>query len=572
MKDLYRSLGEYPEALIQAIAASWDVELARGEPLDQIRALGDAMLAPGSIDRVVAGLSPDATRALSMIAAHDGVLATHRLLGFGTVRRFGPARLARERPWQSPQNPLEELLFQGLIYRSYGTAGDQIGQVLVIPHQLLDLLRPLLNSTAGQTLSVGSATEIARIQASGDSLCEDMLAFLVHVRQGHVRAKCQLTESQSPSCDLRDLDLGSRLVGERCLDRLAFMRRLFCGLELIESDGDFLQPTMRARAWLRLPDRERKSSLVAYWRDDPSESELDQLLHVQIDQSLPDALMVRARRVLLSLLAACEADSWLSLDSFVATLKQERPDYLRPGGDYDSWPIRHSESGEYLAGFEYWDDIEGALARLLIDRPLFWLGLVDLGRDVDGALVAFRVSPLLSSLMATEDSGDDIAPRAEGAASARVDEDMTVHMALSETMYDRYQLERFADWVGQSDEAIYRMTPASLWRAARTDVRVEQILKFLRRVTVDSVPTTVEESLRVWEQRGRAALEAVIILESLDAEGMDEILADDEARRSIRTRLSAKISIVEQDRVEALVERLQAMNIWANVLLRGTGL
>ena len=53
-------------------------------------------------------------------------------------------------------------------------------------------------------------------------------------------------------------------------------------------------------------------------------------------------------------------------DSLCRRCRHLHPDYLRPGGDYDSWQVRDAATGEQLAGLGYWDRIEGALARQIV--------------------------------------------------------------------------------------------------------------------------------------------------------------------------------------------------------------
>ena len=88
---------------------------------------------------------------------------------------------------------------------------------------------------------------------------------------------------------------------------------------------------------------------------------------------------LRARQALLTWLGKVPADaSWWSLASFVKAIHDRDPDFQRPAGDYDSWFIRSTRSGEFLRGFECWDEVDGALLRFLISGPLHWLGFLDL--------------------------------------------------------------------------------------------------------------------------------------------------------------------------------------------------
>jgi hypothetical protein len=67
---------------------------------------------------------------------------------------------------------------------------------------------------------------------------------------------------------------------------------------------------------------------------------------------------VRTREAILEALSTIPADTWWSLGSFISAVKHRQPDYQRPAGDYDSWFIRGKTSGEYLRGFEHWDEVD----------------------------------------------------------------------------------------------------------------------------------------------------------------------------------------------------------------------
>ena len=51
----------------------------------------------------------------------------------------------------------------------------------------------------------------------------------------------------------------------------------------------------------------------------------------------------------------------------------------RTRGDYDSWFIKRASDGLYLRGFQYWDEVDGALIRYFITKHSALAGQVDLG-------------------------------------------------------------------------------------------------------------------------------------------------------------------------------------------------
>lgn len=65
----------------------------------------------------MAALSPGAREALGILRREGGRATVKSLaLRFGELRRIGPAALERERPWEHPMPPLEELVYSGLAF------------------------------------------------------------------------------------------------------------------------------------------------------------------------------------------------------------------------------------------------------------------------------------------------------------------------------------------------------------------------------------------------------------------------------------------------------------------------
>jgi hypothetical protein len=65
--------------------------------------------------------------------------------------------------------------------------------------------------------------------------------------------------------------------------------------------------------------------------------------------------------------------------------------------------------------------------------------------------------------------------------------------------YDRFLLERFAQWVDEKDGmARYRMDAGSVRACLSGGVTLEQILAFLRRVTGGRLPSGVVRALQSW--------------------------------------------------------------------------
>jgi hypothetical protein len=126
---------------------------------------------------------------------------------------------------------------------------------------------------------------------------------------------------------------------------------------------------------------------------------------------------------------------WWSLPAFVKAIKEKFPDYQRPAGDYDSWFIKRASDGQFLRGFAYWDVVDGALIKYLI-QTLHLLGRLHLAAPEEGKEVTAFF--LLSS-----------SPRKKRRKLSRKDNSILERKNICSANFSRtvrYQLARFCEW------------------------------------------------------------------------------------------------------------------------------
>jgi len=565
MKDLYRCLDAYSPEMLEGLARAWHAELPRAESHDQATSLAEAMLAPGALDALISALSPAAREALAAVVAEGGTVPGHRFaLRHGPIRRLGPSRLAREEPWVRPANAAEELYYRGLIVRTYGTIDEHYGEVFAVPDQILARLPPM--EPPSERLAGHEVPLPARVRSDGAAMIEDILAVLAHIRQQHVAPQRDAGDSPHvPPIPIAHVDLGSRLLGEREPDRLDLLRCLVWRLKLVHESRGALRPTPRARAWLRLDDVRRHHAVVLAWRDDPHWDELERMPAIRQEDPGRGYNLVPARRALLEFLARY-GGAWRALDGVIADLKRDRSDYLRLDGDYDSWHLRDTATGAYLSGFEAWDRVEGALASFLFTHSLRQLGVVEIGEDAEGQPTAMRLTTLGEALL-TKRHTPDGTPQDGQAPPATIDDDMVIAIPVAGTMYERYQLERFANWLGQDGVARYAITEDSIWRSYNTGVKTDQIDHFLRRTTGDRIPDVLARNLLAWGGRfGRATMRHAVLLQTVDEATMKQIRSRPELRRLLGELMGPTTCLVEVRHADAVLERLKAMGIWPRLV------
>jgi len=219
---------------------------------------------------------------------------------------------------------------------------------------------------------------------------------------------------------------------------------------------------------------------------------------------------LRARRLILDFLSTVPYETWWNLPSFVTAVHETTPDFQRPAGDYDSWFIRAERTGEYLRGFEHWDQVDGELIRYIITGPLHWLGITDLSSSApDAASTAFRFSKWAMTLL--NGTAPEGLPAEEEIIKALSDARLRIPRLAPRAT--RYQISRFCNWEGEKNGLYtYRLTPASLERSRQQGLSINQLLALLRRYA-QPVPPSLVKTLERWEAHGtEARMEQVLVL------------------------------------------------------------
>jgi hypothetical protein len=567
MKDLYRCLDDYPAEMLQALADVWRLPSPVGEPREALVRLGEGMLAPEAIQRVLDGLSADARFLLAEVQAAGGAVAGPRVTSVqGSIRRLGPAGMARERPWLHPENAVEELYYRGLLHRAYGQVGAHYGEIYFVPQQLYDAL-PNLGADAP---SVALAPRPAVVRDDGNTLIEDIFAVLSRVRQERVAAP-----DGEPTCGICPEALARqhwerRFLGDVAPLRLGFIWALLRHLGLVQSRGGYLQPSLQARDWLRLSDERRRTQLWATWRESVSWDELRLLPGIKVFSTGGAHHPAMVRKRLLALWAELPVGQWLAVDSMIQLIQIKRPDLLRSDGG-QGWDLRDADSGELLSGAEGWMAVEGRLIRSMLET-LRWLGVLATGASTaDGEAEAFLITTEGERLLAhrgrAHEEDHDADPVEKAAPLADVAEDLTVSIDLADSLYERYQLERFAEWQGQEDgRARYRITADSVWRSQNAGVKAEQMIAFLRRISGERLPVAVVGTVRAWARRfGQATIRRAAILQTVDQRTMEQIMAHPGLAELVGEAIKPTVRLVDEEHVEALIRLLQEAGIWPRV-------
>ncbi len=548
MYPLQRFLADYDMAMLRALAQNRGVELTTNRRSEAAAELATAFLDPLSVRTALARLSPQGREALDAILSAGGRMRAPQFARrFGAVRPVGPGKLTREAPWRNPANATEELWYGGLIFRAFAQDESGPAEFFFVP----DDLRPLLpEPQSGPPTFAVEVTPPPTQIGTTPLLTHDLFFYLVHVQTHNVRPTA---EGQLP---LRDREELARRLPHADGRRLALTCHLARRLEFVVlQEGRLRLQGKAVKGWLTAPPARRLAVLQEAWRDDPEWNDLCHVPTLLCDEEPgrrndPPA----TRRAVLSLLARCPREEWWSLESFVAAVRDFHPDFQRPDGDYDSWYIRDAKSGEYLSGFESWEQVEGALLRDLLTGPLRWLGVVSVADERGHILCRLTEAGarFLGLLPAEEEEAPPPPPPV-------IHPDLHIELPSSADLYTQFQLERFADR-REGSPLRYRLTPRGLQRALAQGIRVEQIIAFLRQAGDGNVPANVVGVLQTWAERlGQVTLQEVVLLTTKSERALQELLVLPETRHLIGRRLSPTSALVRKEdlpRLERVLRRL----------------
>lgn len=561
VRTLKQCLLDYDLVMLRAIAERWEIELAASRPHDAAVELAKRMTAPSAQTALAALLAPAEREALNVVLAEGGQMPVGAFMRrFGEIRLMGPGRLERERPWTNPNNAAESLWYTGLIYRTFDEGPGGMHEVIYVPPELRTLVQAQVAAPAQPVIPLASPPNHAAGQAGG--IADDMCTLLAWAHQ-HLLAATPCNAGWRRRHALLIVQLAPHRLADSfesesvVQDYIEFLVHLASQSGLLRREGERLRPVPEPTLqWLRAPLFEQIRFLFDAWRSDATWNELWRVPGLRCEDTgswYNDPLAARA--TVIEFLAGVEPGVWYSLEGFVATIKAQRPDFQRPGGDYTTWYIRDAQSGEYLRGFKNWDAVEGALVRYLLTGPLAWLGVVEVGGR--RAEVGWRMAELGAALL-----GKGEPSIRDGDARFEVSGEGLVHVGKARR-FERFQLSRVADWRRVEEHVwVYRLVPSSLERARAQRIDVERIIRFLEENSGQPVPRTLSKALRRWQEKGAEAWAGeAVILRVAQPELLEQLLHAPATRRLIRETLSSTTAAVAPDNWPALQRALLEMGV-----------
>lgn len=216
------------------------------------------------------------------------------------------------------------------------------------------------------------------------------------------------------------------------------------------------------------------------------------------------------RNALTSALLSVPEGEMVEADGFLRYHAQERNPFLAPGLEKLRTRIAYARP----LTREMWESVWSRVLWEFLMERMVPLGGVRLGR-LEGEHVAFGVTPAGRYLLgAAEDFA--YAPAAEGEVIVQPDFEVVF---LAPAPRVEAELGRFAERTGAGVGALFRITRASVLRAAEQGLAADAVLATLEQVSRSGVPPNVARQVRDWiGGTRRVSVRPAVLVECPDAE------------------------------------------------------
>jgi hypothetical protein len=527
MPDLLASLLPHDLGHLRILAELWGVELDSRERDAAADELAASLLAPELVRETMDILPADARAALDALLAAGGRLPWAEFARrFGEIREMGAGKRDRERPHRKPVAAAEMLFYRGILAKAFFDTNKGAQEFAYIPEDLLLILKHKVHEAhkgnSGEVLGrPATPVEKAFEMLSTDRVLDDATTLLAALRIGSANWQFAL---QLPA--------------------------LLQTAKLIKKNTPQAETV---KTFLEASRTDALSQLVEAWKTSTTFDELRLLPSIICEGEWKNSPR-ETRQILLNFIKSIPPNQWWSLPAFLRDLKLKHPDFQRPAGDYDSWFIKRASDGQYLRGFAYWDSVDGALVRFLI-QIMNWLGLADLAAPEDGKdFTAFRLT--FNIERSTLNAKGKIAISSNGKIS--------VSRFFSRAV--RYQIARFCEWDEEKPEGYpYRVTAQSLKHAKEQGLKAEQLLSLLVKHTKGNVPPALVKALKRWEVNGtEARAESLSVLRVSRPEVLEELRAS-KAGRFLGEPLGSTSVIVKSEAIPKIAAALAEMGLLLDV-------
>lgn len=544
MPDLLASLHPHDIGHLRIIAELWGLELdahARDAAADE---LSTSLLDPLLVRETLDILPTEARSALdALLAARGRIPWAEFVRRFGEIREMGAGKRDREQPHRHPVSAAEMLFYRGILAKAFFDTDKGAQEFAYIPDDLFSII-----NREGRDTCLGGRRQGERKETTGEVLGRPATP----VEKAH-----EISASDRVLDDATTLLAALRMSNSGCQSDL-HLPALLHTTKLLKKN---IPQADAVKKFLESSRADALTMLVEAWESSTNFDELRLMPSIICEGEWTNDPH-ETRNTLLNFLRAIPPNQWWSLPAFLRDLKLKHPDFQRPAGDYDSWFIKRASDGQYLRGFAYWDSVDGALVRFLI-QTIHWLGLADLAAPEEGKeFTAFRIR----SKVEGQKSSDLRPSTSDKNGKIVISSNGKISISRYFSRAVRYQIARFCEWdEPKGDDYIYRVTAQSLKHATEQGLKAEQLLALLVKHTKSNVPPALVKALKRWEANGtEARAESQTILRVTRPEVLEE-LRKSKAARFLGEPLGPTAVIVKSEAVPKISAALAELGVLLDI-------
>lgn len=540
MPTILETIREYDEDILNMIAEVWGIDLELDIKKKTAEQIATLISRDSIMEEMFHSLSDKSLRGLKALAAEKGKIPWDQFTReFGELREMGAVRRERERPDRTPVYTTEALFYKALIGRAFFDTGQGLREFAFIPDEFYQFLQP------GQSESVPDS-----IKPVPAHIVEKSLLTNDHV----IDHACTVLAGLRISLSVGELEPFTPGIPSSFLINLLKEAKILTSPSVLSSD--------KVKQFLEADRGIALGQLARAWKANQEIDELDLIESLEFEgqrKHKPQA----SRTLLLDLILNLPDESWFGIQEFCNWVHHSHPDILRSGGEYDAWFIKNSATGEYIKGFENWQRMEGEYLRIMILKPLLWLGFVDLGKTQGDTLpTVFRKSKWFINLMA----GQELEYPAIQKKDFELEKSGKIIIDRFFPRDIRYQIARCCEWEGvRGHKFSYHLSPHAFHRMEHQGLKVSQLVTLIHRYARKPVPQNILLALESWEKHGQEAdIENILVLKVKTAPILDRLMTSP-AKKYILSRQNHTTAEITANSAPYIKAALLGMGVLAEI-------
>jgi len=543
MPTLKEMLHDYESDQIEIIAEAWgitdDLQGKKNKPGVCAELLNNSDL----FQELFETLPANEKKGLIALATSNGKISRGIFeQKYGKLREMGAGLRQKKRPFRDPISCTENLYYKGFLGLAFLETGPSAIEQVYLPVEFLNYLKKSIPSDEPiHPLPQPSTKTSGKIQKENFSILHFTALALSALRGDlptHEREKL-LSESL-----------------------FRFSRMILKESGLLEEDS-LIKDSNKLKDYLSIPGQTLHKELINTWKNSTAINEL---------RMLPDLICegkwkndpIAPREWIWGIVLEELAEGWIELEEFIAFVKGTKPNFLRSGGEYESWFIRQSSTGEYLKGEEHWNEIEGAWLKFIIGSVLQWIGVIELSIDKkSGGIIAFRKTKNAHQLFTIESSH----PSSTATERITLQKNGNLIAGPGCSREALYQIARFCEWKHQrGGKYHFVINYESLLRAKKQGLHSKNIIALIKTYCKKPIPENILSGISHWEVPTHTVLVENRVLVRFGSKRVLDNILNSKDGTLVDERLSSKDALVREKNIQRLTEKLAENGIFIEIL------